>query len=148
MRSGIAKNGPCHRDGLSSVLFQFRIPQASDRTPSALIAAETMQTVVHPDSVHNIPPVSAPLTRPRAPAAYNPAIMVATGDHDDRVVPAHSFKYAATLQEKYTGSNPVLIRINTDAGHGAGKPTDKVIAEYSDTWSFIMYNMDFQPDFE
>ena len=76
-----------------------------------------------------------------------PAIMVATGDHDDRVVPAHSFKYAATLQEKYTGSSPVLIRINTDAGHGAGKPTDKVIAEYSDTWSFILYNMDFQPDF-
>ena len=77
-----------------------------------------------------------------------PAILVATGDHDDRVVPAHSFKYAATLQEKYTGENPVLIRINTDAGHGAGKPTDKVIAEYSDVWSFILYNMDEDPSFE
>ncbi len=76
-----------------------------------------------------------------------PAVLVTTGDHDDRVVPAHSFKYAATLQEKYSGSNPVMIRINTDAGHGAGKPTDKVIAEYSDVWSFILYNMDFTPEF-
>ncbi len=79
--------------------------------------------------------------------AEYPAVLVTTGDHDDRVVPAHSFKYAATLQEKYSGKNPVMIRINTDAGHGAGKPTDKVIAEYSDVWSFILYNMDFEPEF-
>jgi len=76
-----------------------------------------------------------------------PAILVTTGDHDDRVVPAHSFKYAATLQEKYTGSNPVMIRINTDAGHGAGKPTDMVIQEYTDVWAFIYQNMDFVPEF-
>jgi len=76
-----------------------------------------------------------------------PAILVATGDHDDRVVPAHSFKYIATLQEKYKGNNPVMIRINTDAGHGAGKPTDMMIAEYSDVWSFIWQNMDFTPRF-
>jgi prolyl oligopeptidase len=76
-----------------------------------------------------------------------PAIIVTTGDHDDRVVPAHSFKYIATLQEKYKGENPVMIRINTDAGHGAGKPTDKVIAEYADVWSFLWYNMDFTPSF-
>ena len=76
-----------------------------------------------------------------------PAVLVTTGDHDDRVVPAHSFKYIATLQDKYRGHNPVMIRINTDAGHGAGKPTDKVIAEYSDIWSFIFYNMDFIPEF-
>jgi prolyl oligopeptidase len=76
-----------------------------------------------------------------------PAILVTTGDHDDRVVPAHSFKYAATLQEKYSGKNPVLIRINTDAGHGAGKPTDMIIREYSDVWAFIYRNMDFTPKF-
>ncbi len=76
-----------------------------------------------------------------------PAILVTTGDHDDRVVPAHSFKYIATLQEKYRGSNPVMIRINTDAGHGAGKPTDMVLREYSDIWAFIWKNMDFVPEF-
>ena len=77
-----------------------------------------------------------------------PAVLVTTGDHDDRVVPAHSFKYIATLQEKNSGNNPVMIRINTDAGHGAGKPTAKVIEEYSDVWSFIYHNMDFTPVFE
>jgi prolyl oligopeptidase len=76
-----------------------------------------------------------------------PAVLVTTGDHDDRVVPAHSFKYAATLQEKYNGNNPVMIRINTDAGHGAGKPTDMVIQEYTDVWAFIFQNMDFEPEF-
>ncbi len=76
-----------------------------------------------------------------------PAILVTTGDHDDRVVPAHSFKYAATLQENYNGSHPVMIRINTDAGHGAGKPTDMVIQEYTDVWAFIYKNMDFVPEF-
>ena len=75
-----------------------------------------------------------------------PAVLVATGDHDDRVVPAHSFKYAATLQEKYKGNNPVMIRINTNAGHGAGKPTDKVIEEYSDAWAFIFHNMGYTPE--
>jgi prolyl oligopeptidase len=77
-----------------------------------------------------------------------PAVLVTTGDHDDRVVPAHSFKYIATLQEKYKGSNPVMIRINTDAGHGAGKPTAKLINEYSDIFSFIFYNMDYKPAFD
>jgi prolyl oligopeptidase len=77
-----------------------------------------------------------------------PAVLVTTGDHDDRVVPAHSFKYIATLQEKYHGENPVMIRINTDAGHGAGKPMSKIIEEYSDIWSFIWYNMDIAPSFD
>jgi prolyl oligopeptidase len=67
--------------------------------------------------------------------------MVTTADHDDRVVPAHSFKFAATLQEAHRGSNPVLIRIDVDAGHGAGKPTSKTIDELADTWSFVMYNL-------
>ncbi len=70
-----------------------------------------------------------------------PATLVTTGDHDDRVVPAHSFKFAATLQEKQQGDNPVLIRIDVNAGHGAGKPTSKVIEEWADIWSFMFYNM-------
>lgn len=74
-----------------------------------------------------------------------PPTLVITGDHDDRVVPAHSFKFAATLQEHQKGSNPVLIRIDTNAGHGAGKPTSKVIDETADVWSFIMYHLGMQP---
>lgn len=70
-----------------------------------------------------------------------PATMVVTGDHDDRVVPAHSFKFAATLQANQQGSNPTLIRIDVNAGHGAGKPTSKQIDEWSDIWSFVMYNL-------
>jgi prolyl oligopeptidase len=76
-----------------------------------------------------------------------PAVLVTTGDHDDRVVPAHSFKYIATLQDKYKGKNPVMIRINTDAGHGAGKPTDMAIQEYSDIWAFIYKNIGYTPEF-
>ena len=71
----------------------------------------------------------------RAGAAY-PAILVTTADTDDRVVPAHSFKYAAAIQAADLGPKPRLIRIETRAGHGAGKPTDKVIAEYADLWAF------------
>jgi prolyl oligopeptidase len=79
------------------------------------------------------------------PANY-PATMVTTADHDDRVVPAHSFKFAATLQENQTGSNPVLIRIETDAGHGAGTPTSKFIEQATDRYSFAWYNMGIIPD--
>ncbi|MBI3501896.1 MAG: S9 family peptidase [Bacteroidetes bacterium] len=70
-----------------------------------------------------------------------PATMVLTGDHDDRVVPAHSFKFAATLQEKNKSNNPILIRVDTKAGHGAGKPTAKQIEEWADVWSFVFYNL-------
>ncbi|HEX8377948.1 MAG TPA: prolyl oligopeptidase family serine peptidase [Pedobacter sp.] len=70
-----------------------------------------------------------------------PSTMITTADHDDRVVPAHSFKFAARLQEVHQGSNPVLIRIDTKAGHGAGKSTTQIIAEQADKWSFIFYNM-------
>ncbi len=75
------------------------------------------------------------------PGVKYPATFITTGDHDDRVVPAHSFKFAATLQADNDGTNPTLIRIETRAGHGAGKPTDKVIDEAADMWSFIMYNL-------
>ena len=81
----------------------------------------------------------SPLHNLKEGVAY-PATMIMTADHDDRVVPAHSFKFAATLQEKHKGENPVLIRIETDAGHGAGKPTSKIIEEQADMWSFILYN--------
>ena len=80
------------------------------------------------------------------PDTKYPATLVTTADHDDRVVPAHSFKFAATLQADNDGTNPTLIRIETKAGHGAGKPTDKQIDEAADIWSFVMYNlgMDFK----
>ncbi|WP_353134868.1 prolyl oligopeptidase family serine peptidase [Pseudopedobacter sp.] len=70
-----------------------------------------------------------------------PATMVTTADHDDRVVPAHSFKFAARLQEYHKGNNPVLIRIETNAGHGAGKPTNMIIQEQADKWAFMFQNM-------
>lgn len=72
---------------------------------------------------------------------HYPAIMVTTADHDDRVVPAHSFKYAATLQAAQTGSEPKIIRIDSKAGHGGGKPISKVLEEQADIYSFILYNM-------
>lgn len=73
-----------------------------------------------------------------------PATLITTGDHDDRVVPAHSFKFAAELQAKQAGSNPVLIRIETDAGHGAGTPVSKTIEQYADIFAFTLYNMGFE----
>jgi prolyl oligopeptidase len=76
-----------------------------------------------------------------------PATMVMTGDHDDRVVPAHSFKFAATLQDANSGKNPTLIRIDTNAGHGAGKPINKVIDAQADLWSFVMKHLGMNPKY-
>jgi prolyl oligopeptidase len=76
-----------------------------------------------------------------------PATLVLTGDHDDRVVPAHSFKFGATLQENNISKEPIIIRVDTNAGHGAGKPTSKQIAEYSDMWSFVFYNLGVKPSY-
>ncbi|MDB9828452.1 prolyl oligopeptidase family serine peptidase [Flavobacteriaceae bacterium] len=78
------------------------------------------------------------------PGTKYPATMVTTGDHDDRVVPAHSFKFAAELQEKQGGAAPVLIRIETDAGHGAGTPVSKTIEQYADIYGFTLYNMGYK----
>ena len=80
------------------------------------------------------------------PGVNYPATLITTADHDDRVVPAHSFKYAATLQEMYKGNNPVLIRIETNSGHGASN-TAKNIEVLSDIYSFIFYNMGLKPEF-
>lgn len=76
-----------------------------------------------------------------------PATMVTTADHDDRVVPAHSFKFAARLQEAHSGDRPVMIRIEEKAGHGAGKPTSKIIEEQADQWAFFFYNMGVTPEY-
>jgi len=82
----------------------------------------------------------SPLHALKAGVAY-PATLITTADHDDRVVPAHSFKFAAQLQRLHGGASPVLIRIEKNAGHGAGKPTDKAIEEIADKWAFLFYNM-------
>ncbi|XMO88002.1 prolyl oligopeptidase family serine peptidase [Algibacter sp. AS12] len=82
----------------------------------------------------------SPLHNIKPGVAY-PATLITTGDHDDRVVPAHSFKFAAELQAKQTGNNPALIRIEINAGHGAGTPVSKTIAQYADIFGFTLYNM-------
>ncbi len=85
----------------------------------------------------------SPVHNVKAGVEY-PATLVTTGDHDDRVVPAHSFKFAAELQEKQAGPNPTLIRIETDAGHGAGTPVSKTIDLYTDIFGFTLYNMGYR----
>lgn len=86
----------------------------------------------------------SPLHQLKEGTAY-PATMITTADHDDRVVPAHSFKFAAQLQYVHAGDAPVLIRIDTDAGHGAGKPISKIINEQADKWAFLFYNTKVDP---
>ena len=88
----------------------------------------------------------SPLHNVKAGVKY-PATMVMTGDHDDRVVPAHSFKFAATLQAANKTNVPTLIRIDSKAGHGAGKPVGKVIEAQTDMWSFVMWNLGMKPKF-
>jgi len=88
----------------------------------------------------------SPLHNIKAGTKY-PATLIMTADHDDRVVPAHSFKFAATLQAANDEINPTLIRIDSKAGHGAGKPIGKVIEAQTDMWSFVMYNLGMKPTF-
>ncbi len=94
---------------------------------------EMFEYLHHYSPLHNI-----------KPAAY-PATLVTTADHDDRVVPAHSFKFTATLQENQKGNNPVLIKIETKAGHGAGRSTAQIIEDISNKWSFMFYNIGLKP---
>ncbi|MGB5595060.1 MAG: prolyl oligopeptidase family serine peptidase, partial [Crocosphaera sp.] len=91
---------------------------------------EDFKTLYAYSPLHNLTPKTA-----------YPATMIITADHDDRVVPAHSFKFAAALQNAHNGEKPVLIRIETKAGHGAGKPTTKMIEEISDKWAFLVDNL-------
>jgi prolyl oligopeptidase len=88
----------------------------------------------------------SPLQNIRAGVKY-PATLITTADHDDRVVPAHSFKYAATLQEKQSGDNPVLIRIETKSGHGASSTT-KALETTADIYAFLFYNLGIAPKYE
>ncbi len=89
----------------------------------------------------------SPLHNVREGLAY-PATLVSTADHDDRVFPAHSFKYVAALQDKYKGKNPVLLRVETKVGHGTGSTTTKTIEKYTDMYSFMFFNMGLQPEFQ
>ncbi|MBS1784415.1 MAG: S9 family peptidase, partial [Acidobacteria bacterium] len=91
---------------------------------------EGFETLIKYSPLHNL-----------KPGVKYPPTLIFTGDHDDRVVPAHSFKYAATIQADQAGPAPVLIRIETDAGHGAGKPTSKSLDELSDAWAFCVKNL-------
>jgi len=99
-----------------------------------------------PDNAEEFPTIHgySPLHNLKPGTAY-PATMITTADHDDRVVPAHSFKFASTLQETHAGEKPVLIRIETKAGHGAGKPTAKIIEELADEWAFLVRELDIDP---
>jgi prolyl oligopeptidase len=100
-----------------------------------------------PDSAKYFPALYkySPLHNIRDSVEY-PATMALTADHDDRVVPAHSFKFISTLQEKQKGNNPILIRIETNQGHGAsGSSLSKIIEEETDKWSFMFYNMGITP---
>ena len=85
----------------------------------------------------------SPVHNVKAGTSY-PATLITTGDHDDRVVPSHSFKFAAELQDKHEGKNPVMIRIETNAGHGAGTPVTKSIDQYADIFGFTLYNMGYR----
>ena len=90
----------------------------------------------------------SPLHNIKPGAAY-PATLITTGDHDDRVVPGHSFKFAAALQAAQGGPEPILIRVDVNAGHGAGKPTAKSIEEWVDQWAFLVdqLGVTVPPDF-
>lgn len=88
----------------------------------------------------------SPLHNVKSGTAY-PATMVMTADHDDRVVPAHSFKFISALQSAHSGPNPVLIRVDVNAGHGAGKPTSMIIDEQADVWGFFWKNVGFTPKY-
>lgn len=97
---------------------------------------EMFDYLYHYSPLHNI-----------KPGTNYPATLVTTADHDDRVVPGHSFKFAATLQERTANQNPALIRIETKAGHGGGKPIAKIIEETADEYSFMFYNMGVTPKY-
>ncbi|MBD5192507.1 MAG: S9 family peptidase [Bacteroidales bacterium] len=115
-------------------LFTIGWNWASDYGTSA-DSPEMAQYLLNYSPIHNI----------KDDGTQYPAVLVTTADHDDRVVPAHSFKYAATLQAANTGDRPKLIRIDSNAGHGAGKPMSKTIDEWTDMYAFLFKNIDREP---
>ncbi len=92
---------------------------------------EEFQTLLAYSPYHNL-----------KPGTSYPPTLIATGDHDDRVFPAHSYKFAAALQAAQAGPAPALIRVEVDAGHGVGKPTSKLIAEMADQWAFVVHQLE------
>src|SRR5690606_14688100 len=102
----------------------------ADADGAAEDSSETLNSLTGSATVHNV-----------REGVSHPATVVTTGDHDDRVVPAHSFKFAAELQEKNAGNNPMLIRIDVNAGHGAGKSVQQTINENADIQAFTLWNM-------
>ncbi|MEL6547985.1 MAG: prolyl oligopeptidase family serine peptidase, partial [Myxococcota bacterium] len=89
----------------------------------------------------------SPLHNTREGTDY-PATLVITADHDDRVVPGHSYKFTAALQHANTAKRPVMIRIETKAGHGAGVPTEKKIAEVADSYAFLLHHLNYEDETE
>ena len=77
---------------------------------------------------------------------HYPPTLITTGDHDDRVVPAHSYKFAAAMQRAQGGEAPILIRIETRGGHGGGKPTSMILDSYADQWAFLVESLRFKPE--
>ena len=121
--------------GMDMLRFQlFTIGWAWKSDYGSSETAQGFKTLYAYSPLHNI-----------RPGTKYPAVLVTTADHDDRVVPAHSFKYAATLQGAQAGEAPILIRIETRAGHGAGKPTSKIIEEAADRYAFLVRNLRMTP---
>jgi prolyl oligopeptidase len=106
----------------------------TDDYGSSQSSAEEFEALIKYSPYHNL----------KSGTSY-PATMVTTADTDDRVVPGHSFKFAARLQKAHQGANPVIIRIETSAGHGSGKPTSKIIEEVADEWAFLVKHLGMQP---
>jgi len=141
---------------LVDVIFggnKFPIGIAETKVP------EGISEYAHLDPQNPLPGIETSQEEFRALAAYSPyhnikdqteypPTLVTTADTDDRVVPGHSFKFAARLQEAQTGPNPTLIRIETRAGHGAGKPTSKIIEEIADQWAFLIKHLGANPKFD
>ena len=119
--------GENNRKADSRSPFVHRI-NINDERGLAITPTETLRAY---SPIHNV----------KTGAKYPPTL-ITTADHDDRVVPAHSFKFAAAMQKAQAGEAPVLIRIDTKAGHGAGKPTSKLIDEAADTWAFLIKALD------
>ena len=125
--------------GFDELVFGGHEVRATDLVKSAAEFAKHNNVLTHEILEAARPGLEKASANLRKGVAY-PATLITTADHDDRVVPAHSFKFAARLQEVQSGDAPVLIRIEKDAGHGAGKPISKILDEQADYWAFFFAN--------
>ena len=115
---------------------EFTIGWAWESDYGSVKNAEEFKAIYAYSPLHNL-----------KPGVEYPATLITTADHDDRVFPAHSFKFAAALQDVYEGERPMLIRVETRAGHGSGKPTTKIIEEQADIYAFLAKTLKFEPKF-